>query len=413
MKYSAVLVMPRGVAAWPTAEALWVTASGWAGAAERRFGSAWIATPGGAWSPELLPRPQASARRARRSLQIPAVLRTLAKDVALWTWQSRFEVPVSGPWSESRVQLVWEHHDLFNEAGGRLSEAARAPLVRYVHAPQVWEAWKWGVRRPLWGRLITALELRHLQEADVVACVSHQVREQLQRMGVDPARIVVAPMGVDTDRFSPTGSTKRPELGLDAATVVVGWCGSFRPFHGLELLIDAFRIAARTHPELHLLLIGDGPMRASLETTARRGDVAGRVTFTGAVSHAEMPEYLRAVDIAVVSSEARGSFHYSPLKLREYAACELPVVAPTEGELAEFGPKGFLSLHEPGSLEGLSETLSRLAGDGALRGRLGRAARDYCLEHWSWDRQLETTLERARALGHVDAAGRSRTSPSV
>jgi len=407
---AAVMVMPRGVGAWPGAEALWITATGWARAAEERFGAAWIATPDGAWPPGELPRHAASAAAPRRHRYavVPTVARTLLKDARLALRQRRFEVAPDGPWSASRLRLVWEHHDLFNQAGRLLADAAGAPLVRYVHAPQVWEARKWGVRRPLWGHALEAHERRLLAGADLVACVSAAVRERLLAMGVDEGRVVVAPMAVDAERFTPTGDDTRRRLGIDPAAVVVGWCGSFRPFHGLDHLLAAFAdAAAAAAPGLHLLLVGDGALRRDLEATAAAAGLGGRVSFAGSIPHAEMPSYLRAMDIAVVSSDGGGGFHYSPLKLREYAACGRAVVAPDEGELAGLGAHGFLRLHPPGSRGELAAALAELAADPARRTDMGRRASDHARRHWTWQAQLDLVMDRfaeQRAAPRGDAA---------
>lgn len=400
---SAVVVMPRGLDAWATAEALWVTAKGWASAARRRFGAAWIATPDGSWESHRLPARSSGGSRVRRRYPVPILIRTLMKDVRLWRRQSRFDLPLDGPWRESGVDLVWEHHDLFNQGGQRLALATGAPLVRYVHAPQVWEARKWGVQRPVWGSFLERLELRHLQAADVVACVSVGVRDRLREMGVDPAHLVIAPMGFDPDHFPSEGANARRELSLGEGTVVVGWCGSFRPFHGLELLLEAFSAAARKHSQLHLLLIGDGSTRPSVERAARAAGIDERVTFTGFIDHAEIPYYLRAIDIAVVSSEGREGFHYSPLKLREYAASGCPVVAPAEGELRELEECEFMNLYQPGSHSGLARAFERLAENADLRGRQGGAARAFALKNWTWTAQLERVLTHIGGLSQRGA----------
>lgn len=404
MSDCAVVVMPRDVGAWPGAEALWVTARGWARAAQDRFGEAWIATPGGAWPVGSLPDTGGGRGRSRPPYPFPQTLKTLVKDVRLWRRQSRFELPADGPWSGRRVRLVWEHHDLFNRAGGGLAGVTGAPWVRYVHAPQVWEARKWGVRRPLWGGVLERGEGRHLRRADLVACVSSRVRDRVVEMGVEPGRTVISPMAVDADVFTPRGEDMRARLAIPPEAVVVGWCGSFRPFHGLRELMAGFAAAAARHPELHLLLIGDGPMRGELERAVEWPD---RVHFSGRVDHSRMPHWLRAVDVAVVSSQAGHDFHYSPLKLREYAACGLPVVAPDQGEMAELADCGFLNLHAPGDPGQMAATLGRLAADPADRERQGAAARAHTLRRWTWSAQLSAVLDH---LGGAEGDRRSRIS---
>jgi glycosyltransferase involved in cell wall biosynthesis len=389
---SALVIMPRETTAWPGAQALWITARGWADAAAERFGAAWIVTPDGVWEPGEIPRPRHGRPSAGRRLPIPITLRTLAKDLRLRRRQRSFRVPGDGPWVSSQVRLVWEHHDLFNDAGRPWAATRGVPLVRYVHAPQVWEARKWGVRRTGWGRLLEAGEIRRLEGADLVACVSPMVRNRLAALGVDPSRIVIAPMGVDAETFTPDGRHVRDSLAIPTDAVVVGWTGSFRSFHGLEGILVAFGSAAARDRRLHLLLVGDGPARGALERQSIDAGLAGRVTFTGTVSHAAMPTFLRAMDLAVVSSAAHGGFHYSPLKLREYAACGLPVVAPAEGELSELRETGFVHLHPPADTDRLGAVLLGLAADPSSRRRQSAEARAHAVAHWTWSAHLDRVL---------------------
>jgi glycosyltransferase involved in cell wall biosynthesis len=409
------MVMPRGVEAWPTAEALWITAREWARAAERRFGEAWITTPDGSWRPADLPERSRQRQPGRSPRALPPTLRTLAKDLRLGARQTGFDAPVAGPWRTEEVRLVWEHHDLFNHAGRRLARAAGASLVRYVHAPQVWEARKWGVRRPLWGGLLERIERRNLRAADLVACVSAEVRDRLLAMGVPGERILISPMGVDVDRFSPAadGAAVRERHGIAPGEVVVGWCGSFRPFHGLDGLVEAFVRVARGDggpggaagdaPPVRLLLVGDGALRPRLEETARESGVLDRVVFTGTVPHGEMPAHVRAMDLAVISSPGTGGFHYSPLKAREYAACGRSVVAPAEGEMTGLGAAGFVSLYRPGDAGDLARALEHLIGHPGLRREQGERARAFAVAHWTWEARLADALNTCRRLAEDGA----------
>ena len=89
-------------------------------------------------------------------------------------------------------------------AGAPLALRHRCPLVSYVHAPQVWEAAQWGVRRPGWGRLVERYgERPQLVASDVVAVVSDEVAAQVARLGVDERRILVSPMAVDARAIRP------------------------------------------------------------------------------------------------------------------------------------------------------------------------------------------------------------------
>ena len=118
-----------------------------------------------------------------------------------------------------------------------------------------------------------------------------------------------------------TRAALRRRLGLDGQ-FVVGWVGSFRRFHAIENAVEAMvGLEGAT-----LLLVGDGPERPRIEALARSRNVTA--VFTGTVAHDQLPLYLATMDAALVTASRDASFHYSPLKLAEYLAAGLPVVAP-------------------------------------------------------------------------------------
>ncbi len=157
----AVFVMPRPSTEWADAAAMWITVAGWAHAAEARLGSAWVVTPDAVADAETVltyteSRPRASNTGGRRSLTsyAPKVAVTGAKDVRRMRRARAYDVGERPQWTGCDLVFVWQHHDLFHTSGHRLAEHRGIPLVSYVHAPQVWEARKWGVRRPGWARAL-------------------------------------------------------------------------------------------------------------------------------------------------------------------------------------------------------------------------------------------------------------------
>ena len=155
-------------------------------------------------------------------------------------------------------------------------------------------------------------------------------------------------------------------------------------------------------PGASLLLVGDGPERVRIEKLARELGVPA--TFTGTVPHHELPAYLAAMDAAVVLAPRGAPFHYSPLKLAEYLAAGLPVVAPAVGQLPERLTEGLDALLvPPGDEAALGAALRHLRDDPEERARLGKAARAAAEAVWSWDHQIRCV---------VDALGRLRDRPS-
>ena len=373
----AVLVLPSTTAGQQGPVAAWLSTAGWASAVRRVLGEAWIVTPEGPVDPDEArwrgshPRLSGvSASRWRR--RVPTLAKTAAKDARWWLRSRQFHIDGDGPWRAADIRFVWQRHELFQVAGLDLARTLGRPSVLFVPAPLVWQSAQWGIRRPGWGGW-------------------------LERLGEQPAlrrddRIAITPTGVDLDLFTerPDPGPPRRRLGIDGR-FVVGWVGSFRRFHALDQAVDA---AARID-DAALLMVGDGPQRSTVEQLARDRGVPS--VFTGTVPFAELPAYRAAMDVALVLASPEGPFHYSPLKLAEYLAAGLPVIAPRVAQCTERLRDGVDALLvTPGDVRALAEALQYLRDDPAARAALGTRARAAAEERWSWDHQVQRILS---ALG--------------
>jgi glycosyltransferase involved in cell wall biosynthesis len=390
--------MPRASTAWSSAAALWITAAGWASAMRERFGAAWVVTADAVVTPDLAleyTQPRPSQRRSRFSSLVPVELKTARSDLALLRRSLKYRALEDGPWNDYTVRLVWQQHDLFAGPGAAMARRFGVPLLSYVHAPCVWEASRWGVRRPLWGRVIERFsERRQLAQANLVACVSEEVATELVRLGVGPERVLVSPMSVDGSRFSPqiSGTALRQKLGL-AERFVFGWTGSFRKFHGLDLAVRAFGRLVRSVPDAALLLVGDGPERSVIERLVDESQCRDNVVFAGSVPHPMIPEYVAAMDATLVIARDDEAFHYSPLKLREYMICGKPAVIPRAGEMTRLFHDGVDCVqYDPGNEEQLRDGMHRLALDRQAASRIGAAAHTAIAREGTWDVRLAEAL---------------------
>ncbi len=405
----AVFVLPGTTAGQRGPVASWVSTAGWADAARRVLGQAWIATQTGVVEPDeartIGSNPALSTANAPTwQRHIPLPVKTAIKDVRQWQRARSFSVTSAGPWDGTDLAFVWQRHELFHHAGLDLAQALGVPSVLFAPATIVWEAQTWGVRRRGWsGPLERSGEAKALNRADLVACGSELVKEQVLRLGVAEERTLITPTGVDLTSFAKghgSAARRRADLGL-ADRFVVGWVGSFRSFHAVEQLVDA--VAGIS--DATLLLVGDGPERAAVEARARAAGVA--TVSTGTVAHSALPELLAAMDVAVVLAPQGRPFHYSPLKLAEYLAAGLPVVAPDLPQLADrLTPGEDCLLVPPGHPEALASAIQRLRHDPELRRRLGTAAQATASAAWSWDRQIERVVAHLQAVPGQPAGGR-------
>jgi glycosyltransferase involved in cell wall biosynthesis len=150
--------------------------------------------------------------------------------------------------------------------------------------------------------------------------------------------------------------------------------------------------------DTQLLLVGDGPERPAIEALARRRGVS--VVCTGTVPHGELPAHIAAMDAAVVLAQPGADFHYSPLKLAEYLACGVAVIAPRAGGIPDQLVDGVDALLvDPGDVSQLTRVLTSLRDEPEQRVRIARQGRETAVAHWSWDRSVERVVTALERLG--------------
>jgi glycosyltransferase involved in cell wall biosynthesis len=137
--------------------------------------------------------------------------------------------------------------------------------------------------------------------------------------------------GVDAALFQPSGPSLRSALRLQSKRVVIT-VARLVPLKNLRLLLDAIAIARERVPDVHLIVVGDGPEARALKDYAINLDLSDCVTFAGYIAQADTPDYYRAADLFALSSD----FDNSPNVLLEAMACGLPIVTTDVGGVRDF-----------------------------------------------------------------------------
>lgn len=175
---------------------------------------------------------------------------------------------------------------------------------------------------------------RSMRRTDVVVAVCESARVQFEAQGVRPrAALLAVPNGIRVERFAPASREARDrlvaELGFAPGTRLVGTVGRLNWAKDQLGLIRAFRLVCDALPDIALVLIGEGALRATLEQTARDEGIAARVRFLG--DRGDVDRLLSGLDVFVLSSVTEG---YS-IALLEACAAGLPIVATDVGGNAE------------------------------------------------------------------------------
>lgn len=329
----------------------------------------------------------------RRFLDIPRAL-ALAYDRA-------FEAEAAGILQARPPGFIYARYALNSYAGVRLARKFNVPFVLEYNGSEIWIQRNWGRALPD-ESLALRIEELNLQGADLIVVVSEALCRELRERGVPDPKILVNPNGVDTDRFRPDldGTTIRKKFEL-ADHTVLGFIGTFGPWHGAATLAEAYGRLLATQPryrdKVRLLWIGDGEHRASTEQILERYGVRDCSVFAGRVPQAEAPEHLAACDVLVsphVPNPDGSEFFGSPTKLFEYMALGRGIVA---SDLAQIGDvlahDETAWLTTPGDPDALAHGCRTLIDDIERRQRLGSAARTLAEQKYTWREHTRKILD--------------------
>jgi glycosyltransferase involved in cell wall biosynthesis len=225
-----------------------------------------------------------------------------------------------------------------------------------------------------------------------IVAVGDMVKERLvQRWGLDPAHVSVVRNGAEVDLFLEAVRAEGlcGRFGIGPGPVVI-FTGSFQPWHGVDLIFEAFRLVAAISPEAQMVFIGDGGLRPELEERVRRDGLERRVVFTGRVSHHDVASLLQSADVAAIYHRLEAAdIVETPLKLFEYMAAGRAIIAPDVPNMRRILTDGVNArLVPPDQPQALAAVMLGLLNDSELRTRLGRAAREEATTKHSWSRAV-------------------------
>ncbi|HEX9652994.1 MAG TPA: glycosyltransferase, partial [bacterium] len=296
------------------------------------------------------------------------------------------------------VNLIYERYTLFSFAGIRLARELGVPHILEVNAPLAYEQEK--MRGLEMKALAQLTERQILCESDQVIVVSRALKEYAEACGVPSSRVYILPNAINRQLFDPanSGAQVREQYGFNGKRVV-GFVGSLKPWHGTRTLFQAFQQLHSHDKNTHLLIVGDGPEREDLETYVQANSLNSAITFSGNVSHENIPHYIAAMDVTVAPYVPNENFYYSPIKIFEYMAMGKPVIAAKIGQVEEVITDGRTGvLFEPGNVSELCSTLGNLLHDPRLCKRLGKEACAWVSEERTWENNARQVVELAWEL---------------
>ena len=311
--------------------------------------------------------------------------------------------------------IVIERFSAFGGTGIPVSIVKDIPLVLEVRSPHTEEIlWRYRLRNPVKGLLRGWRRLQFRLSASLLAGRS-SVIPRLSRGKFTP---LSAGVNVDLFQSGLASSDRVRQLrwthDLENKIVVV-FCGGFRPWDGIHKMAEIADRTIRGNEDVRFLMVGTGESVEGLKRELALRGIDDRVVFTGSRPYHEVPYFLACADIAIAPFDVevypplqQFGFYLTPIKVFEYMAAGLPVVAFDHDYLRRvIGQNERGVLVAPGNMAAMTDAILGLSADGARRRQLGDEGRAFVEKGHTWEAEA-ARMERLFRQLRDGAARRSR-----
>ncbi|MHC4269578.1 MAG: glycosyltransferase family 4 protein [Planctomycetota bacterium] len=301
-----------------------------------------------------------------------------------------------------KPDFIYDRYITYNASSILVGRKLEIPVILEVNSPIALERAHEKDERLYFKKIANYLEKWICKNSSKTIVVSTPLKKYLISIGVPEKKISVMPNGVNLKRFSPFSDKDKnlmKQLNIKENKFVIGFLGILRPWHGIDMILKSFRELYKVRKDIHLLIVGDGPIMDDIEREIRTYKITESVTMTGRVPHEEIPRYINIFDIAV---SPKTTFYASPMKVLEYMALKKPVVAPDTDNI-----KDIISHNVDGLLftkddhNSLKETIMRLIDNRKEAVILGEKARQKVCSELNWSRNADIVIkyvEESRGL---------------
>ncbi|MFT7240970.1 MAG: glycosyltransferase involved in cell wall biosynthesis [Cryomorphaceae bacterium] len=328
---------------------------------------------------------------ARFKKLVPAILWETLKDFQLIRFDKSLEPRLIALIKEFKPDLIYERVAYLQNSGVKTAEKMGIKHVSEINAPYPEERVYFSGESFLVSQAKDH-ERQILAKSDLVMVVSTDLKNHLQQKLTDiDSKIIVVSNCVnpaETNHGSEDVAAIREAYQLSGKTVI-GFVGSIFPYHGVDLLIDAFAQLDNS-AEARLLIVGDGEALPELKAKVRSLGILDRCIFTGSVPHREVYPLIETMDICVMPDS---NWYGSPVKIFEYGLMKKPVIAPDLGPLRDVMTDGENGLLVIPNSKALKEALQQLVTNFALREKIAIAWHEKVLLEYTWDTAAKKVLK--------------------
>jgi glycosyltransferase involved in cell wall biosynthesis len=306
----------------------------------------------------------------------------------------------------TRYDVIHSHEEM-GLAGVWLSRWLGVPHLYDMHSslPQQLGNFKYS-RSRLLRRLFRWVEGQMVHGSQVVVTICQELQNTVAALGAgERALLIENVMGGDVeDRPTLTPADIRARWRIPAEAPLALYTGTFEPYQGVELLVQAAARLASSHPMLRVLIVGGEPSQVErLEALAATLSASHTLTFVGQQPPNEIPAFVAACDL-LVSPRLRGT--NTPLKIYSYLRSGKPIVATNLLTHTQVLDGNVARLVVPNAVD-LASAIAELADRPEERARLAAAASRLAADKYSREAYVRRTAEAYARL-----AAPARQSPA-
>lgn len=324
----------------------------------------------------------------------------IKKLLPLWLWNALKDLKLlkhdrkAGKQLEQAIlafqpDMIYERGEYLQDSGVKMARKHGIKHVLEVNSPVVEEMAAFE-GPDLLRFLGHSKERKKLKGTSHIIAVSSAMKTYLQTFYGCQKPIHVAPNAINPDKEQfDSEAVTQIRSGFSHDTRIIGFVGSLFPYHGVDLLIEAFAEVVARDPNAHLMIVGDGSIREGLQTKAKKRLPSQSYTFTGKVPHATAMSYIKSFDVAVMPSS---NWYGSPIKIFEYGLLGVPIVAPDKEPLKDVMEHGKHGLLVADKAEDLKDALLFMLQNPEAAKEMGACFREKILQQHTWTAQASGIL---------------------
>lgn len=337
------------------------------------------------WDMDGTPPPSSNVKSKLKKIT-PKVLWETAKDRQLRKNDEKSIEILDARVKKFQPDVIYERYNYFQDSGSLVANKCGVKHILEVNSPYIEE------RIDLQGKSLylsqaQKMEERVFRDCDRLVIVSSALKKHfIQEYKLQEEKLKVIPNAISKEWLD-----NIEESSLKAEeSFIFGFVGSLFPWHGVDILVEAFSKFQKEYPNSKLQIVGGGEILADLILQADELGVKSKVNFVGSVPHKEVPKFIKSFDVAIM---AKSNWYGSPVKIFEYGALGIPVIAPNNvpvRDVMTHNQHGYLI---EATVNDLFQAMKALFLDQSKRQKMAEAFKAKVLNEHTWEENVKRTLE--------------------